>query len=123
MPLSRSLSADTLFPQVSMPNREGDTDCPAGITRGGLNPDVLKRPFAQNPTVSYTIKGHAASHAQFGQAGFFMSMPDHLKDCFFRDGLYAARQIHFPLGNLCFRPPRSTIKDSIKRCVRHSQSL
>ena len=58
-----------------MPGKAGGPESAAGVTRGGLNPDILKRRFLCELAIGHAIEGHTAGEAKFIQAGAGVQMP------------------------------------------------
>ena len=49
---------------IFMPDGQGRSQSATGIARGGLNPEIAKRPLAQDPTVGDAVEGNASRQAQ-----------------------------------------------------------
>src|SRR5204862_5348429 len=73
--------------EIPVPQRERDTDRPARVAGGRLNPDPIERPFAQDASVADAIERHAAGQAQIAEAGLAMRERGHLQHRLFGDVL------------------------------------
>ena len=47
-----------------MPDEQGGAQGAAGVAGGGLDPDVVEGPFAQQPAVGHAVQRHAAGQHQ-----------------------------------------------------------
>src|ERR1700730_14734626 len=120
LPSSHLFRAQPWLSQISVPNRQRDSQRTACVACRWLDPDILERHFPQHSAISHAIQGNSASHTEFLHSGLFVSILRHLQHHFFRDHLNAPRQIHLPLSNLRLRLSRRTAKKLSKRSVCHS---
>src|SRR5437588_8438061 len=54
----------TRLAEQLMPDEQGSTQGPAGVTGGRLNPDIVERSLAQQPAVGHAVERHPAGQYQ-----------------------------------------------------------
>ena len=87
----------TRLAQMLMPDHGSRTQRTAGITGGGLDPDVFKGTFTQQAAIGHTVECHAAGQAEVFFAGIGMQRAGKTQHHFFGHGLNGCRQIHLAL--------------------------
>src|SRR5262249_44961694 len=94
----------------------------AGVTSRRLNPEFLKRTFAQNSAIAYTIKCNPAGQTEIPCAGLLMYCARQSQHDFLGNVLHRPREIHFPLSQWALGLARWAIKQRVKLAVRHLEA-
>ena len=94
------------FLQQLMPHEPGRSERSARVAGRGLDPNIVERPFAQQPPIGHAIQGNAAGQHQISLHRFFMQIAAEPQHHVFRHHLDACRQIHVPLQQVGFRRSR-----------------
>ena len=106
-----------------MPNEQCRPQRAAGIARRRLNPDILERPFPQQPPVANAVERHAASQHEILHLRLSLHLPRHPQHDLLGHRLDARRQIHVPLFELGFRPARRPAEQLGEPAIGHRQPL
>src|SRR5439155_23167656 len=96
-PGARCFGAEARPVEMAVPQREGDADRAARVTRGRLNPDLIEHLLATDASVADTVERHAAGQTQIRQAGFAPGEARHLEHHLLGDLLNGPREIHLAL--------------------------
>src|SRR3989442_3810517 len=92
-PCARRFRAEARLLEMAVPQREGDPDRAARVTRGRLNPDLIEELLAQDASIADTVERDAAGQTQILHAGFAAGAGRPPGPPFFRDLLDRARPI------------------------------
>ncbi len=65
--------------QVGIPGEESRTQCPACVSRRGLNPNIVKGTFPEDSSIPDAVQCNAARQHQVLLAGFTMDVAGHAK--------------------------------------------
>src|SRR5205085_11998685 len=109
--------------EILIPSRKTSAQRAACIARRRLNPNILKRPFAQNAPVADAVQSDAARETQVSLARLLVHVPRHAQHRLFDDVLDGARQVHLALRELAFGLSGFAAEQSVKRAVRHRETL
>ena len=90
-----------------------------GVSCRGLNPDLVERPFAEQPPVGDAVERHAARQTQSPLARLGVDVPRHPKDDLLRHHLDAPGQIHLALRQLALELAVRASEQIRKPAVRH----
>ena len=88
--LSGRHGARTVEP--GMPDRKRRTQRTTGITGRGLDPDILERPFAQQPAVAHTVQRNAAGQHERLFTRLLVHVPRHAQHDLFGHLLHDCAQ-------------------------------
>jgi hypothetical protein len=83
-----------------VPDVEGGAERAAGVARGGLDPDVVEEPGAQDLAVGDAVEGDAAGQAEVLLARDRAGEAGHLQHDLFGDVLDRAGQVHLAQGDV-----------------------
>ena len=117
--LSRGLA---LLAELAVIGRQCRTDRTAGISRRGLDPDILKNVMREDFAVCHAVERHAAGQAQIVQASLLARGPRQSKHDLLGKGLYGSRDIHVELGQQFFRRPNGLSKVIAEALTCHRQA-
>src|SRR6185503_4229535 len=107
----------TRLAEIAMPERERYAERAAGVSRRGLDPEIVERPFAQDAPVGDAVERHAAGEAELGEAGLLPRVLGHLQHDLFGDLLDRAREIHLALGEEALRFARRSAEELVEPAV------
>ena len=88
-----------------------------------LDPEVLERALAQDPTVGHAVEGDPAREAQVRFAGHGVRMAGHAQDHLLGDLLDRAREIHLPAGDLALGSAGRAAEEAGEAVVGHGQTV
>ena len=111
------------FVQKLMPDEQCDAQSPARIAGGGLNPDILERPVAENLAVADAVEGDTAGEAEVFHAGCLAHMAGDAEHDFFGHLLDRGGDVHFALGELGFGRSRRAAEEAVELPRGHGHSL
>ena len=80
-----------------VPDEQGRTQSPAGITGRRLNPEVVKVAFAEQPAVGDAVQRHSTGQHQVLHTGSLADMPADPEHDVLGHRLDAGGQVHVPL--------------------------
>ena len=103
-----------------MPDQQRHAERPAGVPGRRLNPDVLKRPFPQDPAVGHAVERHAAGQAEILHPGQLLCEPGGLEHDLFGHFLDGGCEVHVALLYAVVRSPRVR---SFSTCIQLSVSV
>ena len=107
-----------------MPDEQRGAERAAGVARRRLDPDVLERPFAQQPAVGDAVERDAAGQHQVLHAGLAGAASRPMRSTTSSvTRLDAGRQIHVPLLERRLRLARRPAEQLVEPLVRHRQAL
>src|SRR5688500_13513444 len=102
-----------------MPDEQRRTERAAGISRSGLNPNVVERPFMKQAAVRDSVEPNTAGHYQRIEPSPTVQVAADAEDGFFQHRLNASRQIHVPLLDGRVRPALRAAEQPLELAIRH----
>src|SRR5688500_6334269 len=108
--------------QMAVPNQLCHTQRTARITGGRLDPQLLERSFAENPTVADAVERHATRETQVLHSGFAMDRACHAQHDLFADHLHGPRKVHLLLRQLRLRLSRRTAEELVEGFTGHREA-
>ena len=109
--------------QQLVPDEQGSPQSAAGIAGGGLNPDVLERPFTQQPAVGDAVERHATRHHEVLHPGLAVQLAPYAQHDLLGHFLDAGRQVHVPLLQPGVRLARRSAEELVESLIGHRQTL
>ena len=106
-----------------MPDGERRAEGSAGVTRRGLDPEVLEDPLPQQHAVGHAVQGDAPGHAQVALAGDLPGVAGELEDDLLGDVLDRLREVHLALGDRRLGAAGRTPEQRRELAVGHLQAV
>ena len=107
---------------VAVPDELRDTQRPARVAGGRLDPEPLERPLAQDAPIRHAIQRHPAREAEILHSGIAVQRARHAQHDLLAHHLHRAREIHLALRQLRLRDARRPAEQLVERAVRHRQA-
>lgn len=109
--------------QQLVPDVLGRPQGPAGVTRRGLDPDRLERPFAQDAPVGHAVQRHPAGQAQVFHARLRVYVAGLTQHDLLGNPLDRCGDVHVALGDGLPAPARRATEQAVEFLRRHGQAL
>ncbi len=110
-----------LVAQHLVPAPEGGPDGAAGVARGGLDPQVVERPLAQQAPVGHAVERHTAGQHRPTLARQARRRAGHAQDDLLGHRLDGPGQVHLPAGEIRLGRPGRTAEQLVEAPVGHPQ--
>ena len=106
-----------------MPGKERRTKRPTSVAGGRLDPNVIERTLAQQPTVGDAVQRDTACQHQMAHLRLLVDIPTDSQHDLFGDALDARRQVHVSLLDAAFGISRRSAEQIVEPPVGHGQPL
>src|SRR6185503_8502383 len=105
-----------------MPDQLRYAQSAAGITRRGLNPQLLERSLAENTTIAHAVQRDATGETQLIESRLAMRGAHHAQHDLLAHVLNRARQIHLALGELRLRRASRSVEELREGLIGHRET-
>ena len=105
-----------------MTRRQCGTQCAAGVTRRGLDPDVVEPTVPQDLAVGDAVQRDPACQTQVGDAGLRPERAGQPQHRFLNHGLHRGGQIHVPLRQRLNGRARRAAEQRLEPAVGHREA-
>jgi hypothetical protein len=92
---------------------------PAGVARGGLNPQPLEGSLAREAPVGDAVERDPAGEAEVVEPGLRVDVAGDAAQHLLGDGLDGRRQVQLPAGQRRLRRPRRPAEEPLEGRARH----
>ena len=112
---------DAGLPVQAVPGGQRDAHRPAGIARGGLDPQAPERTVSQDLAIAHTVEGDATGEAEMLGPRLAVQGASEAEHHLLGDVLDGSGQVHLPLGQQRLRLAGRGAEERVELAARHGE--